>query len=123
MNPRAWIFLGCLSAALAVGLGALGAHLLEQRLEPAQLVVWETGVRYQLVQAFGLIAFGLFRERAGRSDLPAVLLFLGSVAFSGSLYALAFGLMKGLMGPVTPLGGLLMIAGWLFFAREAVRGR
>jgi uncharacterized membrane protein YgdD (TMEM256/DUF423 family) len=121
MHPRVWVFLGCVWAALGVGLGAMGAHALEQRLDPAQLAVWETGVRYHLFQALGLIAFGLYRERNHAKDLAAGLLFLGSLLFSGSLYALSFGWMKGVMGPVTPLGGFLMIAGWLLFARETMR--
>lgn len=122
MHPRIWIFLGCVWAAIGVGLGAFGAHALKETLTASgKLETWETGVRYQLFHALALIAFGLFRERNPGRDFPAPLLLLGSVFFSGSIYALSFDFMNALMGPITPLGGLLMIVGWLGFAREALR--
>jgi len=123
MNPRAWILAGCSWAAVGVVLGAFGAHLLKGTLSAEQLVTWETAVRYQLVHAFALIAFGLFGERTSGKDYPGVLLLLGSVFFSGSLYALCFGFPASVMGPLTPLGGMMMIAGWLGFANEARRRR
>jgi len=124
MNPRLWILLGCLWAALGVVLGAFGAHALRETLVASgKLESFETGVRYQLVHAFALLAFGLFRERNPGRDYPAVLFLLGSFFFSGSIYALSFGFMTALMGPLTPLGGALVIAGWLGFAREALRRR
>jgi uncharacterized membrane protein YgdD (TMEM256/DUF423 family) len=103
--------------------GAFGAHLLEDLLTPEELANWDTAVRYQLVHALALIAFGLFGERTSGKDYPGVLLFFGSFFFSASLYALCFGFAPKLMGPITPLGGLMMIGGWLGFAREAVRRR
>ena len=124
MHPRVCILLGCVWAALGVLLGAFGAHWLKDTLEASgQLATWETAVRYQLVHALALIAFGLFRERTTGKDFPAALLFFGSVFFSGSLYALSLDFLAKLMGPITPLGGALMILGWLGFAREAVRSR
>jgi len=124
VNSRVWILLGCLWAALGVALGAFGAHALEKTLaENGHAAIWETAVRYQLVHALALLAFGLFRERTTGRDFPAALLFFGSVFFSGSLYALSFDFLKSVMGPLTPLGGFLMIVGWLGFAREAVRSR
>jgi uncharacterized membrane protein YgdD (TMEM256/DUF423 family) len=123
LNPRLWILLGCAWAALGVVAGAFGAHALAERLGPAQLATWETAVRYQLFHALALIAFGLFSERSRGSDYPGVLFFLGSLLFSGSLYMLSFQLWKSLMGPLTPLGGVLMIGGWLGFAHEAKRRR
>ncbi|NOT29927.1 MAG: DUF423 domain-containing protein [Planctomycetes bacterium] len=123
MNPRLWIFLGCVWAALGVVLGAFGAHWLKGTLTPEQLANWDTAVRYQLVHALALIAFGLFSERTHGKDYPALLFLFGSLFFSGSIYALCFEFWKGLMGPITPLGGLLLILGWLGFAREALRRR
>ena len=124
MHPRVCILLGCIWAALGVGLGAFGAHALKATLdENGHGAIYETAVRYQLVHALALIAFGLFRERTTGKDFPAALLFFGSVFFSGSLYALSFDFLKAVMGPLTPLGGFLMILGWLGFAREAVRSR
>jgi len=123
VNPRLWILLGSLLGALGVGLGAFGAHLLKTRLAPEALASWETGVRYQLFHALALIAFGLFSERTRGRDYPGVLFFLGTLAFSGSLYLLSFGLWKTLMGPLTPLGGTLLIVAWIGFAHESVRRR
>ena len=123
MNPRAWILVGCVWAALGVVLGAFGAHLLKAKLEAEQLANWDTAVRYQLVHALAVVAFGLFSERSNGKEYPGVLLLLGSLFFSGSIYALCFGFLANVMGPVTPLGGLMMIGGWLGFAREAVRRR
>lgn len=123
MNPRAWILVGCIWAALGVVCGAFGAHALKDSLTPEQLAVWETAVRYQLVHALALVLFGLFGERSTGKEYPGLLLLLGSLFFSGSLYALCFGFLTGIMGPITPIGGLMMILGWLGFAREALRRR
>jgi uncharacterized membrane protein YgdD (TMEM256/DUF423 family) len=123
MNPRLWILLGCVSAALAVACGAFGAHLLKATLTPEQLANWDTAVRYQLVHALALIAFGLFSERTRGKEYPGLLFLFGSLFFSGSIYALCFDFLSGLMGPITPLGGLMLILGWLGFAREALRRR
>jgi uncharacterized membrane protein YgdD (TMEM256/DUF423 family) len=123
MRGRAWILLGCSWAALGVVLGAFGAHYLKDVLAPEPLANWDTAVRYQLVHALALIAFGLFGERSSGRDYPGILLLLGSFLFSGSIYSLCFGFLARVMGPLTPLGGLLMILGWVLFAREAVRRR
>ena len=120
---RAWILLGCSWAAIGVVLGAFGAHALKTTLTPEQLVTWETAVRYQLLHALALIAFGLFGERSSGKDYPGILLFAGSFFFSGSLYALSFEFLKSAMGPLTPLGGVMMILGWIGFANEARRRR
>src|SRR5262245_15710291 len=118
MNPRVWIFVGCSWAALGVVLGAFGAHGLRATLAPDQLANWETAVRYQLFHGLALVAFGLFSERTSGRDWPAVLLLCGSFFFSVSIYALCFEFAKGLMGPITPLGGLMMTVGWIGFAIE-----
>jgi uncharacterized membrane protein YgdD (TMEM256/DUF423 family) len=123
MNPRAWILVGCVWAAIGVVLGAFGAHLLKEKLGPEQLANWDTAVRYQLLHGLALVAFGLFNERSSGKEYPGILFLLGSLFFSGSIYALCFGFLKSIMGPVTPIGGLMMIVGWLGFAREAVRRR
>jgi uncharacterized membrane protein YgdD (TMEM256/DUF423 family) len=111
---------------LAVVLGAFGAHALHARLEAAgELATWETAVRFQAWQALGLIGLGLFAARGAASGglrLAGWLLSLGSLAFSGSLYGLALEGPAALFGPVTPLGGLAMIAGWGLFAWSAWRG-
>jgi uncharacterized membrane protein YgdD (TMEM256/DUF423 family) len=123
MHGRAWILLGCSWAALGVVLGAFGAHLLKDTLPPNELANWDTAVRYQLVHALALVAFGLFGERTSGRDYPGLLLLFGSFFFSGSLYALCLGFLTSVMGPITPLGGAMMICGWIGFAHEARRRR
>ncbi len=104
--------LGALWAALGVALGAFGAHTLSEWVTPERLATFETGVRYQLYHALGLVALGALPERAQRA---APLLFAGSLVFSGSLYALVL-LDLPFMGAIAPLGGVLQIAGWGYLA-------
>ena len=108
--------------ALGVALGAFGAHALKSRLSPEQLGTWETAVLYHLLHAAVLLALGLYAAATQRPVQPAAPLFAaGIVLFSGSLYGLALGAPRWL-GPVTPLGGLCFIAGWvalLWLSRSA----
>lgn len=114
---------GALLLALGVILGAFGAHGLKTRLGPELLAVWQTGVLYHLIHGLGVLVLGALV--AARPDLSglrpaAVLLALGVLLFSGSLYTLALGGPRWL-GPITPLGGTLFIAGWLTLAWSAWR--
>ena len=114
--------LGIAFACLAVVLGAFGAHALRTRLDASQLLVFETGVRYQFYHAFALVLVGL---SAGRIDPSwgrvAVWLFAaGILLFSGSLYLLSTRSLIGtegwkFLGPITPLGGLCFILGWISY--------
>ncbi len=112
MNASRAAQLGALWAALGVALGAFGAHTLAGWVTPERLASFETGVRYQLYHALGLVALGALPDRARRA---APLLFAGSFVFSGSLYALVL-LDMPFMGAVAPLGGVLQIAGWGYLA-------
>ena len=108
-----WIQTAALFGALGVGLGAFGAHGLEARLTPDRLAVWTTAVDYHLLHAVALLALALYTRATGAKIRgPATGFTLGILLFSGSLYALALGGPR-LLGPVTPLGGLCFIAGWL----------
>jgi len=108
-----WIRIAALFGVTGVILGAFGAHALRARLEPAQLTSWTTGVHYQLFHAVALLTLALWTESSGRSLGPTPWLFaLGILLFSGSIYALVLTPWRWL-GPVTPIGGLLLIAGWL----------
>ncbi|HUC94280.1 MAG TPA: DUF423 domain-containing protein [Paenibacillus sp.] len=109
---------GALYAALAVALGAFGAHALDGRLTGDMLQVYETGVRYQMYHALGLLAVGLLAERAAgdrRLAWAGRLLHAGIWLFSGSLYVLSLTGVT-ILGAVTPLGGVAFIAGWLLIA-------
>jgi uncharacterized membrane protein YgdD (TMEM256/DUF423 family) len=110
---RRWIAAAALLGALSVGLGAFGSHGLHARVGPEALSAWQTAVWYHQLHAVALLAVALFGSATGRSlRAPAWLFTAGILLFSGSLYAMALtGL--GALGPVTPLGGLCLIAGWL----------
>lgn len=103
---------GAVLAALGVAFGAFGAHALRDTLGPQKLGWWNTAVQYQMWHAVALVALAAALPRAG---VPAALLALGTLLFSGSLYGMALTGARWL-GPVTPIGGLLMIAGWLTVA-------
>lgn len=109
------LLLGAGYGLFGVIFGAFGAHALRSRLSEELLRAWQTGVEYQFYHAFALLAVGLVAHSsaAGGAWLGAAawLFAVGVLLFSGSLYGLALGGPK-LLGPVTPLGGLLLIAGW-----------
>ena len=106
--------LASLAGGLAVVLGAFGAHALKDRLEPAMLAAFNTAVHYQMLHAIVVLVILLL---ARTSDSPGFLLgaagsmLAGILLFSGSLYVLVLWGWRWL-GPITPLGGALLIAGW-----------
>jgi uncharacterized membrane protein YgdD (TMEM256/DUF423 family) len=102
-----------LSGALAVILGAFGAHALEHRLAERALEVWQTANRYHFFHSLGLLGLGLWEGSGRRGAGPAGLAWiLGMALFCGGLYTYALtGLKLGAM--VAPLGGLSLAAGWL----------
>lgn len=102
-------------AGLGVALGAFGAHALKPVLEarPAALDGWKTAVLYHLIHAVVLLVLALQGSRANRVAWMCML--AGVLLFSGSLYLLTT-LQWKFLGPVTPLGGLFMIAGWVALA-------
>ena len=108
---------GALFAAAGVMLGAFGAHALRATLSPVALGWWETAVQYQMWHGLALVALGLSPLRARAA---AWLFGAGILVFSGSLYLMALSGTRAL-GMVTPLGGLMMILGWLAFAAAALR--
>ena len=109
--------LGSALAALGVALGAFGAHTLKTRIAPEMLAVFETGVRYQMYHALGLLALAWAISRWPDRQLtsPAWMLLVGTVVFSGSLEILAVTGVRWL-GAITPVGGALLIAGWTLVA-------
>jgi uncharacterized membrane protein YgdD (TMEM256/DUF423 family) len=123
-----WLGLGAVFGGSAVVLGAFGAHALRARLAETALQTWQTAVTYQFTHALALLVVGLWLRfivpggiGAARSlDFAGVAFAVGVVLFSGSLYLLALGGPRWL-GPVTPLGGIAFIAGWLALASAAFR--
>jgi uncharacterized membrane protein YgdD (TMEM256/DUF423 family) len=107
------LFLGATSAAIAVAAGAFGAHALRARVAPELLVVFETGARYQMYHALALVALGLSNV-VGRDPLFRMagwLFLIGTLFFSGSLYALVLTDTRW-WGAVTPFGGVAFLGGW-----------
>lgn len=108
--------------ALATICGALGAHVLKGQLSADRLQVYDTAVRYHFFNALGLLGIGLALKSQDTSPLrwSALLIVLGVILFSGSLYCLAFGGPRP-VGIITPFGGVALIAGWLIFAAAVWR--
>lgn len=121
-KSKLWLVVGSLLAAIAVGFGAIGAHLLEKWVaenfdDPdRRLELWETASKYVMYHALGLLAVGLagFGSNFRRNLVGAVML-IGVILFSGCLYAYVLTDVKPLVH-VVPLGGLSMIVAWLMFA-------
>jgi uncharacterized membrane protein YgdD (TMEM256/DUF423 family) len=120
---RTFALAGSISAFLAVAAGAFGAHALRARLSPDLLAVFETGARYQMYHALALFAVAWGASRWPVLSLRAAgwLFIGGTVLFSGSLYLLAVTGVRWL-GAITPLGGLLFLAGWIALAAGLVKG-
>ena len=119
---RVFFGLGALSALISVAAGAFGAHALRERLAPDMLAVFETGARYQMYHALGLLAVAWAVARwPGPAGAAGWLFVAGTVLFSGSLYLLALTGQRWL-GAITPLGGLAFIAGWAALGWAALRG-
>lgn len=117
MQPTIFIFLGAILAALAVGLGAIGAHALKGQLSAEQLATYHTAVQYQMYHAIGLVLVGLLGlyQRSRWFDAAGWLMLLGIILFSGFLYAwLATG-RRGFAHPV-PVGGVAFIIAWVLMA-------
>ncbi len=114
-----FIRIAAITGCLAVILGAFGAHTLREFLSAESLNSYETGVRYQFYHTLALFLCGLLRITGDSKSLArAGWLFLaGIVCFCGSIYLLSTrsitGLSVGFLGPITPLGGLLFVAGWI----------
>lgn len=119
---------GAFFAALGIILGAFGAHALREVVPGEQLTIFETGVRYQMYHAFGLIAAGIvFRSFPFlQIKLASVFFIIGILLFSGSLYAMTFLKIQGQvglggLGMITPIGGLFFILGWILFIWSVLR--
>ncbi|MEM6451726.1 MAG: DUF423 domain-containing protein [Cyanobacteria bacterium P01_D01_bin.105] len=115
---RLFLVVASLLGALSVVSGAFGAHALKGQLTETALTSFETGVRYQMYHAIALIPIALLvKQHPDESLLTATgwCFIVGTLLFSGSLYGLSLGGIKAL-GPVTPLGGVAFIAGWICLA-------
>jgi uncharacterized membrane protein YgdD (TMEM256/DUF423 family) len=128
MNKRI-ILTASVFGAIAVILGAFGAHGLKEKISSDALSIWSKGVEYQFYHTFALLFLSTFvRFRNKLVDLAYFSFTFGILFFSGSLYLLAtreitqIGFIN-LIGPLTPFGGLLFILGWMFLFLAALRHR
>ena len=123
MNSAA---IGAFALAVAVALGAFGAHGLKNHLDAYLMGVWEKAVFYHFIHALGLLVVGLAARSGGVNEATANrvgwLLLAGIILFSGSLYALALTRMT-VLGAITPLGGVAFIAAWLGLGIGLLRAR
>jgi uncharacterized membrane protein YgdD (TMEM256/DUF423 family) len=112
------VIIAAILAAITIGIGAFGAHGLKQLVDANALASFETAVRYQMYHVFGLLVIGV------ATGIPVTtkkwvsrFFYFGIIIFSGSIYMLALKEVHGMdvdfLGPVTPIGGLLFILGWL----------
>jgi uncharacterized membrane protein YgdD (TMEM256/DUF423 family) len=121
-----WTAVGGALMALAVGMGAFGAHGLRNRIDAYSMSVYEKAVFYHFVNSLGILAVALLARTSAISPLGgtrvAWLLLIGIVLFSGSLYALGLSGIR-TFGAITPIGGLAFIIGWLVLVYEALRAQ
>lgn len=130
MNKRLLGTAGFLGA-IAVALGAMGAHFLKSKLETgliteSNLQTFETAVKYQMYHSIVLLVIALLAEKSKWISYAANCFIVGVVFFSGSLYLLSTAGLLGLsnvrwLGPITPIGGLFFITGWVFIALVGLR--
>ena len=121
---------GSAAAGIAVILGAFGAHALKEKLAADQLQVFETAVRYQMYHSFALISVALLSEKFNTQWLnySGYLFMAGIILFCGSLYLLSTRNLLGIdnwkfLGPITPLGGLCFICGWMLMLIGVLKTR
>lgn len=121
---RGLVVVGAVFGALAVLLGAFGAHGLEGRVTPERLAVWETASHYLGWHATTLLALALLGERLAARRLAGAAgwcMAAGTLVFSGSLFVLVLS-GQGAWGAITPIGGVLLAVGWLGLAVAALGG-
>ena len=115
-----WIGIAAINLAIAVALGAFGAHGIKSMVNAQQLEWWHTATLYLFIHALGLLLVGLLIRLNIATQTTAWLLQVGIIIFAGSLFAMTLGAPRW-FGAITPIGGALMIAGWVWLAVTAFR--
>ena len=123
MKTSFFLRLSIISIAAAIILGAFGAHALENILCPYCTEIWEKSIFYQLTNSIGIILLIILQKQQiiKEKNINLLLLLMGIILFCGSLYTLAIAKsilneqhwIKSIMGPLTPIGGTLLITGWI----------
>lgn len=121
MSPTKILSIAGFLMALGIALGAFGAHALKDILSSERIETWQTAVTYQVWNALGIIAIVLVGKTFS-VDIKAVtiLLLIGILVFSGSLYALCLTNLN-ILGAITPIGGVLFISGWSLFGWKLIK--
>ena len=120
-----FLIAGAVNGFLSVALGAFGAHMLEGRIADKYLATWETAVQYQMFHAVALVAIGILMSSklfgaVSSLNTAGYLILAGIIIFSGSLYVLSLtGI--GVLGAITPIGGVAFLAGWIMLIVSAVK--
>tara|TARA_B100001939_G_scaffold228833_1_gene197080 strand:+ start:238 stop:636 length:399 start_codon:yes stop_codon:yes gene_type:complete len=124
MKAKLFLQFSIISIAISIILGAFGAHYLKDIFNDYGKEIWEKGILYQLTNSLGLLLIIVLQNQnlIKRKSTTLFLISLGIILFSGSLYALCLSrsffqdnnLLKSLFGPITPIGGTLIITGWIF---------
>lgn len=121
---KKYLIIAAIFGCLAVVLGAFGAHALKSVLSDAQLTSYETAVRYQMYHAIVLLCVNSYSKFSVKEMKNISLLFIaGIVLFSGSIYAIVFGIPAKSIWFVTPIGGVLLIIGWLLMLLYIIRNK
>lgn len=122
MTQQAFIITGALFGMLAIIFGAFGAHTLKKSLTEDQLKSFETGVKYQMYHAIILVTLGFNYQFS--TTVIYWCFTLGTILFSFSIFGLVISDAKGkklkFLGPITPIGGLLFVIGWLLILLQAI---
>lgn len=116
------VLIGAYSMALAVLLGAFGAHGLKSIVTEYQVEVYNKGVYYQVIHSIGILIGAILIKGEHTLKILTRLFLSGIICFSGSLYILTFSdflspIVKQIVGPITPIGGVFFVVSWLFLAR------
>ncbi|MBA64886.1 MAG: hypothetical protein CMG55_03695 [Candidatus Marinimicrobia bacterium] len=111
------LIIGALFAGFSVLFGAFGAHVLKSRLSSEDLAIFETAVRYQMYHSLGIMLLGIlgFYLPHNLIAFPSYFMIIGVIVFSGTLYLLLYTNIRWI-GAITPIGGVFLVIGWLFFA-------
>ena len=116
------LIIGGIYGTLAVVFGAFGAHGLKSKVSAEDLVIFETGVRYQMYHSLGLILLGLLamNPNLNISPLPFIFFVIGIIIFSGTLYLIPLTGLRWL-GAITPIGGTALIVGWILLIYNIIK--
>ncbi len=124
------VLIASVSGAVAVVFGAFGAHYLKELLEPSSLAVWKTAVEYQFYHTIAIFITAIAASGISARNAKIIIRFFlaGVIMFSGSLYLISTASVTGLtwtkvLGPVTPLGGVAFIVGWILLGIKTYRSR